>query len=193
MTAEYGMLPAAVPERLRRDGPGRVNSRFAEIRRLIGRTLRAVTDLEALGPNTFVVDCDVLEADGGTRTASITGGWVALARAADRARKEERLAAQRDPIADQVAAISCGLVDGEARLDLCYAEDSAAGVDMTVAMTPRGRIIEIQAAAERAAFSPADVGRMLRMARIGCKRLAALQVRARQKGRRKASRSRCEP
>ena len=181
VTAEYGMLPASSRQRIRRDGPGGVNSRGTEIRRLIGRTLRAAVNLEALGPNTITVDCDVLEADGGTRTAAITGGWVALARAADRARRDGRLPADADPIADQVAAVSCGIVDGQARLDLAYEEDSAAEVDVNVAMTPAGRLIEVQAAAERATFTQADLGRLLKLARRGCDRLARLQADARRR------------
>jgi len=178
VTAEYGMLPASSRQRIRRDGPGGASSRGTEIRRLIGRALRAAVNLEALGPNTITVDCDVLEADGGTRTAAITGGWVALARAAERARRDGRLPPDADPIASQVTAVSCGLVEGEARLDLSYEEDSRAEVDVNVAMTPAGRLIEVQAAAERATFTQADLGRLLVLARRGCRALARVQTRA---------------
>jgi len=187
VTAEYGMLPASSRQRIRRDGPGGVNSRGTEIRRLIGRTLRAAVNLEALGPNTVLVDCDVLEADGGTRTAAITGGWVALARAVDRARRDGRLALDADPIADQVAAVSCGLVDGEARLDLAYEEDSAAEVDMNVAMTPAGRLIEVQATGEGATFTGSEMVRLVRLAHQGCKRLAEAQAQARRKRSRRSA------
>jgi ribonuclease PH len=190
VTAEYGMLPASAGRRMRRDGPWGVDSRGTEIRRLIGRALRAVVDLAALGENTFIVDCDVLEADGGTRTAAITGGWVALARAVDRARADGRLVTDADPIADQVAAVSCGLVDGEARLDLAYEEDSAAEVDMNVAMTPAGRLIEVQATGEGATFTGSEMVRLVRLAHQGCKRLAEAQAQARRKRRRRGGRRR---
>jgi ribonuclease PH len=180
VTAEYGMLPASAGTRIRRPGPGGTSSRGTEIRRLIGRALRAGTRLAALGENTVRVDCDVLEADGGTRTAAITGGWVALARAVDAARADGRLpAGDADPIADQVVAVSCGLVEGRARLDLAYEEDSAAETDVNVAMTPAGRLIEVQASAERATFSRSALGRLLALARKGCLALAPHQQRAR--------------
>lgn len=180
VTAEYGMLPASGGRRIRRPGPGGESSRSAEIRRLIGRALRATTDLAALGANTIIVDCDVLEADGGTRTASITGGWVALARAVDRARADGRLPGDSpDPVGDPVAAVSCGIVEGEARLDLEYVEDSAAEVDMNVAMTPAGRLIEVQASGEEATFSQAQLARLLKLARAGGARLGNEQRRAR--------------
>jgi ribonuclease PH len=183
VTAEYGMLPASTRGRNLRPGPGRVNSRASEISRLVGRSLRAGTDLAALGENTITIDCDVLEADGGTRTASITGGWVALARAVDAARKDGRLPTDAEAVPRQVAAVSAGLVGGQALLDLCYEEDSAAEVDMNVAMTAEGRLIEVQTSGEEATFSPADLARLLRLARRGCERLATFQQRARQMGR----------
>jgi len=181
VTAEYGMLPASTGRRTLRPGPGRVNSRATEIGRLIGRTLRAGTDLAALGPNTVVVDCDVIEADGGTRTAAITGGWVALARAVDAARRAGRVPDGRPAVRDQVVAVSVGVVGGEARLDLCYAEDSAADVDLNVAMTANGRLIEVQATGEKATFSQAELVRLLQLARQGCRHLAEVQARARRK------------
>jgi len=180
VTAEYGMLPASAKERIRRPGPGGTSSRGTEIRRLIGRALRAGTRLEALGENQVIVDCDVLEADGGTRCAAITGGWVALARAIARARADDgRLPAETpDPIAEQVSAVSCGLVDGRPLLDLDYADDSRATVDANIVMTAKGRLIEVQASGEEATFSGADLARLLRLARTGCQTLAKHQVRA---------------
>jgi ribonuclease PH len=178
VTAEYGMLPASTKERNARPGPGRVNSRASEISRLVGRALRAAVNLAALGENQITVDCDVLEADGGTRTAAITGGWVAMARAIRAAREDGRLPAGPDPITGQVVAVSCGLLDGRAMLDLCYEEDSAADVDLNVAQTPDGRLIEVQASGEEATFARADLERMLHLAARGCKELATAQHRA---------------
>jgi len=182
VTAEYGMLPASSPERIRRPGPGRVDGRATEIRRLIGRALRAGVHLAALGENTVTIDCDVLEADGGTRTASITGGWVALALAIAAARRDGRLPAGAEPLAAPVTAVSCGIVAGEDLLDLDYGEDSAADVDMNIVMTGGGRLIEVQASGEEATFRRSDLARLLRLAQAGCERLADLQVRAVQKG-----------
>ncbi len=179
VTAEYGMLPASTGERVRRPGPGGTSSRGTEIRRLIGRALRAGMRLDALGPNQVIVDCDVLEADGGTRCAAITGGWVALARAVAKGRADGRLPADTpDPMAEQVVATSCGLVDGEALLDLDYADDRRAAVDANIVMTAAGRLIEVQAAGEEATFSGADLTRLLRLARTGCQTLAKHQARA---------------
>ena len=178
VTAEYGMLPAATRSRTPRPGPGRVNSRASEISRLVGRALRAGTCLKALGENTITVDCDVLEADGGTRTAAITGGWVALARALRAARKDGRLSAKADALTEQVVAVSCGIVGGKAVLDMNYAEDSEAEVDLNVAMTARGRLIEVQASGEETTFAAADLARLLALAEKGCRRLAAIQRRA---------------
>jgi len=179
VTAEYGMLPASTGERTRRPGPGGTSSRAAEIRRLIARALRAGTRLDALGASQIIVDCDVLEADGGTRCAAITGGWVALARAVAKARADGRLPADTpDPIAEQVVATSCGIVAGEVLLDLDYADDSRATVDANVVMTARGRLIEVQVAGEEATFSAADLTRLLRLARTGCQTLAKHQARA---------------
>ena len=179
VTAEYGMLPASTGERVRRPGPGGTSSRGTEIRRLIGRALRAGMRLDALGANQVIVDCDVLEADGGTRCAAITGGWVALARAVARGRADGRLPADTaNPIAEQVTAVSCGLVDGRPLLDLDYADDSRASVDANIVMTAAGRLIEVQASGEEATFSGADLSRLLRLARTGCKTLAKHQARA---------------
>jgi ribonuclease PH len=177
VTAEYGMLPGCSRERIERPGPGRVNGRTTEISRLVGRALRAGVDLTALGENTITVDCDVLEADGGTRTASITGGWIALARAVATAQKAGRLPAGRI-MTDQVVATSCGIVGGRAMLDLAYAEDSKAEVDMNVAMTAGGRLIEVQSSAEGGTFTPQQLARLVALATAGCRKLAALQARA---------------
>jgi ribonuclease PH len=177
VTAEYGMLPGSSRERISRPGPGRVNSRATEISRLIGRTLRAGVDLAALGENTIHIDCDVLEADGGTRVASITGGWVALARAVRAGQKDGRLPAGRI-LTEPIVATSCGRVDGRPVLDLNYVEDSAAEVDMNVAATAGGRLVEVQVSGEEATFTRDDLDRLLTMALAGCKKLAALQARA---------------
>ena len=183
VTAEYGMLPASAKGRIRRPGPGGTSSRGTEIRRLIGRALRAGMRLEALGQNQVMVDCDVLEADGGTRCAAITGGWVALARAVARGRDDGRLPADApDPVTEQVVATSCGIVDGRPLLDLDYAADSAADVDANIVMTASGRLIEVQASGEEATFSGADLERLLRLARQGCETLAKHQARAVQRG-----------
>jgi len=177
VTGEYGMLPGSSRERIERPGPGRVNSRASEISRLVGRALRAGVDLVALGENTITVDCDVLEADGGTRTAAITGGWVALARAVAAGQKDGRLPRGRI-ITDQIVATSCGIVGGRAVLDLAYAEDSQAEVDMNVARNAAGRLVEVQASAEGASFAPADMARLLALAAVGCRKLAGLAARA---------------
>jgi ribonuclease PH len=145
--------------------------------------LRAGTRLDALGPNQIIVDCDVLEADGGTRCAAITGGWVALARAVARGRDDGRLPADTpDPVAEQVVATSCGIVDGRPLLDLAYADDSRASVDANIVMTASGRLIEVQASGEEATFTGADLSRLLRLARTGCETLAKHQARAVQRG-----------
>ena len=182
VTAEYGMLPASTGRRTRRPGPGGTSSRGTEIQRLIGRALRAGCDLAALGPNTLIVDSDVVEADGGTRCAAITGGWVALALAVAKGRDDGRLPAGPHPLADQVVAVSCGIVEGTPLVDLDYADDSRADVDANVVMTASGRLIEVQAAAEKATFSQTDLGRLLRLARTGCETLAKAQARAVQLG-----------
>ncbi len=169
MTAEYGMLPASTGERLAREArAGRQGGRTVEIQRLVGRSLRAAyEDLTTLGERTVWLDCDVIQADGGTRTAAITGAWIALARAARR---------MAFPLpADQVGAVSVGIVDGEALLDLDYEEDSSAEVDMNVVMRGDGRLIEVQATAERNAFDRAQLDELMDLAAAGIERLGAIQ------------------
>lgn len=174
VTAEYGMLPRATTTRTPRE-TGRTSGRTHEIQRLVGRALRAVVDLPRLGERTIVVDCDVLQADGGTRTAAITGGLIALADCLAGLRAAGRLA--EDPLRDRVAAISVGLVGGTALLDLDYAEDSTADVDMNVVMTGDGRFVEIQGTAEHTPFQHDDLERLLALAREGIERLLAFQAR----------------
>jgi len=172
VTAEYGMLPRSTHTRSGRNTGGRGQ----EIQRLIGRALRAAVDVRALGPRQIVIDCDVIQADGGTRTAAVTGGWVALALAA---RKLERAGkVSKSPIKLGVAAVSAGIVGGEPRLDLPYAEDSAADVDFNFVMTDQGNFVEIQGTAEKGSFSADDYGRMVALASAGTKQLFALQAAA---------------
>jgi len=168
MTAEYGMLPASTGERIQREArSGRQGGRTVEIQRLVGRSLRAAYDLEALGERTVWLDCDVIQADGGTRTAAITGAWIALARAA-------RKMAFPLP-SNQIGAVSVGLVEGDALLDLDYEEDSSAEVDMNVVMRGDGRLIEVQATAERDAFSREQLDELIDLAAAGIEQLAAVQ------------------
>lgn len=163
VTAEYGMLPRATSTRTTREASkGRLGGRTQEIQRLIGRSLRAVTRLEALGERTIWIDCDVLQADGGTRTASITGSFVALVLALEKLRAAGSI--KRMPIDDYVAAISVGVVGGHAVSDLAYAEDSQADVDMNIVMTGRGKFIEVQGTAERDPFGPETLARLLDLA-----------------------------
>ena len=170
ITAEYGMLPRATDTRMRREAAeGRQSGRTQEIQRLIGRSLRAVADLAALGERTIRIDCDVLQADGGTRCASITGAWVALADAVLWCRGRGLVAGE--PIRDQVAAVSVGLVGGMAVLDLDYAEDSGCDTDMNVVMTGQGGFVEVQGTAEGAPFSQAELDALLDLARRGIERL----------------------
>ena len=177
MTAEYGMLPASTGERKQRDvSKGRPDGRTVEIQRLIGRSLRGVADLEALGERTIYVDCDVLEADGGTRCASITGGYVALALACRRLQAEGKL--KRSPLTGSVAAVSCGIVDGVPMLDLDYPEDSTAEVDANVVMTGDGGLVEVQATAERTPLSRAHLDELLLLAQTGIEGLRAAQETA---------------
>jgi len=177
VTAEYSMLPGATQPRGEREASrGRVSGRTQEIQRLIGRSLRAVVDLTALGPRTLWVDCDVLQADGGTRCASITGAWTALAVALRRLR--ERGALDRDPLLDAVAAVSAGVVDGRPMVDLAYAEDSRAQVDMNLVATRSGRLVEVQATGEQATFSREELDAMERLALGGIARLSELQREA---------------
>lgn len=169
LTAEYGMLPASTGERTRREArEGKQSGRTIEIQRLVGRALRgAYPDLRALGERTVWVDCDVLEADGGTRTAAVSGAWVALARASQRR--------GFPPPVDHVAAVSVGIVDGEARLDLEYEEDSAAEVDMNVVMTGSGELVDVQATAERGSFERARLVELVDLAAAGIEEIKAAQ------------------
>ncbi len=177
VTAEYGMLPRSTGNRMRREASaGRQGGRTLEIQRLIGRSLRAAVDLDALGERTVTLDCDVIQADGGTRTASISGAWVALRDALDGVVAGGELAAA--PLVCQVAAVSVGIVGGDAVLDLDYAEDSTAETDMNVVMTDRGGFIELQGTAEAAPFSDAELTRMLELARAGIGQIFALQAKA---------------
>jgi ribonuclease PH len=177
LTAEYGMLPASTGDRKQRDvAKGRPDGRTVEIQRLIGRSLRGVVDFEALGERTVYVDCDVLQADGGTRCASITGGYVALELACRRLVADGKLADL--PLSGTVAAVSCGIVDGVALLDLDYPEDSSAEVDANVVMTGEGGLIEVQATAERTPLSRAHLDELLALAQQGIEGLRAVQSAA---------------
>jgi ribonuclease PH len=177
VTAEYSMLPRATAERNTREvTKGRPSGRTMEIQRLIGRSLRAVMDMEALGERAIIVDCDVLQADGGTRTASITGGYVALAIAVKKMLNFGQL--KRNPLRDQVAAISVGILQKEALLDLCYDEDSQAEVDMNVVMTSAGEFVELQATGEKATFQDDRLAEMIVLARSGVTELLQVQRRA---------------
>jgi ribonuclease PH len=177
VTAEYGMLPRATNTRSSREAAvGKQSGRTQEIQRLIGRSLRAVTDLSALGERQITIDCDVLQADGGTRCASITGAMVALADAIEGLRASGLIAA--NPIRDFVAAVSVGISNGEPVLDLDYAEDSACGTDMNVVMTGSGQFVEIQGTAEKEPFTRAQMSRLLDLAGKGISELIALQRQA---------------
>jgi ribonuclease PH len=178
LTAEYGMLPRATNTRMRREAAeGKQSGRTQEIQRLIGRALRAVVDLTALGERTLKVDCDVLQADGGTRCASITGAYVAVADAIDWCRAQGLLAG--NPLVDSVAAVSVGVVDGVPLLDLDYAEDSRCDTDMNVVMTGAGGFVELQGTAEGAPFSRAELDTLVALAARGLAEIAAAQRRAR--------------
>ena len=177
VTAEYGMLPRATHTRGRREAAvGKQTGRTQEIQRLIGRSLRAVVDLKALGERQFTLDCDVIQADGGTRTAAITGAWIALRQAFDYLKAEGVL--KRDPMLDQVAAISCGIVEGQPRLDLDYEEDSGAEADANFVLTGAGQIVEIQATGEKRGFSAAEFDALFALARGGIAELCGLQAAA---------------
>ncbi|MDP9443473.1 MAG: ribonuclease PH [Actinomycetota bacterium] len=170
VTAEYAMLPSSTHTRSDRESvKGRVGGRTHEISRLVGRSLRAVVDHRALGENTIVLDCDVLQADGGTRTAAITGAYVALADAVAHLRETGALTGE--PLTSSVAAVSVGIVDGTPLLDLCYAEDVRANTDMNVVMTGDGRFVEVQGTAEQEPFDRADLDRLLAVAAAGCAQL----------------------
>jgi len=176
VTAEYSMLPRATNERSDRESiKGRVGGRTHEISRLIGRALRAAVDFKALGENTIVIDCDVLQADGGTRTASITGAYVALADAIAWGRAKGHIGRNAEPIVDSVAAVSVGIVDGVPLLDLEYTEDSRAETDMNVVTTGRGLFVEVQGTAEGAPFDKRELDALLELATAGTARLAELQ------------------
>src|SRR4051794_11165512 len=178
VTAEYGMLPASTGERKQRDAArGRPDGRTVEIQRLIGRALRGVIDFAALGERTVYLDCDVLQADGGTRCAAITGAQVALELACDRLLAEQVI--ERSPVTGSVAAVSCGIVDGEPLLDLDYVEDSAAEVDANVVMTGDGGLVEVQATAERTPLSRTHLDELLALAGGGIEGLREAQVQAR--------------
>ncbi|MGI6566245.1 MAG: ribonuclease PH [Firmicutes bacterium] len=174
LTAEYSMLPRATETRnMREASRGRVSGRTSEIQRLVGRALRSVVDLEALGERTIWLDCDVIQADGGTRTAAITGGFVAMMDAIQRL--GETVNWDRLPISNFVAAVSVGLVDGVPLLDLCYTEDAQAQVDMNVVMSSDGKIVEIQGTAEGEPFARSELDRMLELAEQGIQELISLQ------------------
>jgi len=177
VTSEYSMLPyASSPRKQREVVRGYPEGRTQEIQRLIGRSLRAVTNLQKLGARTIWVDCDVLQADGGTRTAAVTGAYVALALALRKLQDDGVLA--ESPLTAAVAAVSVGIVEGEALLDLCYAEDAAAMVDMNVVMNDRGEFVEVQGTGEQAPFSGKDLSRLLKLAEKGAAELFRAQQKA---------------
>jgi ribonuclease PH len=177
VTAEYGMLPRSTNERMRREAAqGKQSGRTQEIQRLVGRSLRAVVDLSALGERQIIVDCDVIQADGGTRTASITGGFVALHQCVDFMKKVGMVS--RPVIKDHVAAVSCGIWQGSPVLDLDYAEDSTAETDANFVLTGQGGFVEIQATAEGAPFADEEFAALLRLARKGIAELVQMQKRA---------------
>ncbi len=177
VTAEYGMLPRATHTRGQREAAkGKQSGRTQEIQRLIGRSLRAITDLKLLGERQITLDCDVIQADGGTRTAAISGAWVALRMAVDAIMLKNDL--KIDPIKGRVAAVSCGFYEGTAVLDLDYPEDSAAETDANFVLIEGGGIVEVQATAEGAAYDEEGLLRMLRLARIGCDSIFAAQAAA---------------
>jgi ribonuclease PH len=179
VTAEYAMLPRATSDRTDRESvKGKIGGRTHEISRLIGRSLRAVIDLKALGENTIVLDCDVLQADGGTRTAAITGAYVALADAIDWAREKRFVGQRSQPLIDTVAAVSVGIIDGEPMLDLAYTEDVRAETDMNVVATGRGLFVEVQGTAEGAPFDRRELDALLDLALAGTGRLAEFQQAA---------------
>ena len=174
VTAEYEMMPASTPQRKRRaSSQGRPDGRSQEIRRLIGRSLRTAVDMKRLGERTICLDCDVMQADGGTRTLSVTGAWVALALAIKKLREKNII--RLNPLRTQVAAVSVGVVEGRCLLDLCYVEDAAAEVDMNVVRTREGAFIEIQGTAETAPFGDDQLTDLLRLAKTGCGRLLRAQ------------------
>lgn len=173
VTAEYGMLPRSTGSRMKREAKGGQSGRTQEIQRLIGRSLRAVVDLKALGERQILVDCDVIQADGGTRTASITGAWIALHQCVAWALRDGII--KTNPIIDTVAAISCGLVGGSPALDLDYDEDSTAQTDANFVITGRGGLVEVQATAEGDPFTDEQFAALLGLAKAGCETLTAEQ------------------
>jgi ribonuclease PH len=172
VTAEYAMLPRSSAQRIQRER-GKVGGRTYEIQRLIGRSLRSVVDMEALGERSILIDCDVVQADGGTRTASITGAYVALVDALRLMKKQGLIG--KVPLMDHLAAVSVGIVDGKPLLDLCYAEDSTAGVDMNLVMTGKGAIVEVQGTAEGEPFSKKELSKLLALGEKGIKALIRKQ------------------
>jgi ribonuclease PH len=179
VTSEYSMLPRATHTRSDRESvKGKLGGRTQEISRLVGRSLRGIVDMKELGENTIVIDCDVLQADGGTRTAAITGAYIALADAISWAQKEGHIKAGAKPLADSVAAISVGIIDGVPMLDLCYEEDVRAETDMNVVCSGDGRFIEVQGTAEGAPFDRGLLDSLLNLAVAGCAELTELQKKA---------------
>lgn len=177
VTAEYGMLPGSTEDRKQRERAGKVDGRTSEIQRLIGRSMRAIVDTELIGERTIWLDCDVLDADGGTRTASVTGAYVALVDAFRELEKDGVKFAGR-PLRDSVAAVSVGIVNGQPMLDLCYQEDSRAEVDMNVVGTGKGQLVEVQGTAEKREFTRAQLNAMLDLADAGLAKLKTLQQQA---------------
>jgi ribonuclease PH len=179
VTAEYSMLPRSTNDRMDRESvKGKIGGRTHEISRLIGRSLRAVIDMKALGENTLVLDCDVLQADGGTRTAAITGAYVALVDAIEWGREHKFIAQKATPIIDSVSAVSVGIIDGEPMLDLAYVEDVRAETDMNVVVTGRGLFVEVQGTAEGAPFDRAELNNLLDLALGGAESLREFQKTA---------------
>lgn len=179
VTAEYAMLPRATDTRNQRESvKGKISGRTQEISRLVGRSLRAVVDMSALGENTIMVDCDVLQADGGTRTASITGAYVALAQAVAWGQKNGHIISGKAVLRTSVSAVSVGIIDGQARIDLPYEEDCRAQTDMNVVVTGQGDFVEVQGTAEAIAFSRQQLNELLDIALVGCSQLANIQAQA---------------
>ena len=177
ITAEYSMLPYSTLQRKQRDiSKGKIDGRSQEIQRLIGRAMRAAIDLQAVGPRTIWIDCDVLQADGGTRTAAITGAYVALSLAVKKLMADGKLA--KNPISNGVAAVSVGVVEGQPLLDLCYTEDVAASVDMNLVMNDRGQFIELQGSGEEATFSEKELAELLALGKSGIGELLVAQQKA---------------
>lgn len=177
VTAEYGMIPRSTHSRMKRESfTGKQSGRTQEIQRLIGRSLRAVVDLRKLGERQILIDCDVIQADGGTRTAAITGSYVAMKLAVQKLMKNRLL--REDPITDQIAAVSCGIVNGEAMLDLDYLEDSKAQVDANFIMTSKGKIVEVQSTAEESPFEITQLYEMIELATEGIKKLSEIQLKS---------------